>query len=272
MDAGAGRTRENKCGWWEWTHESPQSPHIIPRRQSRPDDVHFARMRARFPRSPGRSHLRDRNNGYVVVNERQKSGSILEPHRFESGPLHVGSRVNSDVGSGRTAPARSDLAQRVRHGIRNSHAGAGDRIEIIRYGWRFERNACPRMPAAPRKALPFGNSLCSECSHRSFLVRRAPDERTNGRVYTPETRICQLNSLFGTNNADERLILTQLNRSSRHRFHLIPRRSRADLTLAGHELTSHGTPAPSAGTAGGGPAESGTRARGAHEGGRSRRP
>ena len=70
-----------------------------------------------FPGSPGRSHLRDRNNGYVVVTERQKSGSILEPHRFESGPLHGGSRVNSDVGSGRTAPARSDLAQRVRHGI-----------------------------------------------------------------------------------------------------------------------------------------------------------
>lgn len=70
-----------------------------------------------IPGSAGRSHLRDRNNGYVVVTERQKSGSILEPHRFESGPLHGGSRVNSDVGSGRTAPARSDLAQRVRHGI-----------------------------------------------------------------------------------------------------------------------------------------------------------
>ena len=160
----------------------------------------FAWMRTRIPGSTGRSHLRDRNNGYVVVTERQKSGSILEPHRFESGPLHGGSRVNSDVGSGRTAPARSDLAQRVRHGIRrirNSHANARDHIEIIRYGWRFERQARKRMPAAPGKALPFGYSVCCECSHRSFLVRRAPDERTNGRVYTPETRICQLNSLLG---------------------------------------------------------------------------
>lgn len=199
------RTR-NKCGWWEWTHESPQSPRIIPRRQSRPDDAHFAWEPRRNPGSPGRSHLRDRNNGYVVVNERQKSGSILEPHRFESGPLHVGSRVNSDVGSGRTAPARSDLAQRVRHGIRNSHADARDHIEVIRYGLRFERQARKRMPAAPRKALPFGYSVCCECSHRSFLVRRAPDERTNGRVYTPVTRICQLNSIFRRMNADIRLM------------------------------------------------------------------
>ena len=166
---------------------SMQSPRTMHRRQSRPDDADSAWMRASIAGSTGRSHLRDRNNGYVVVTERQKSGSILEPHRFESGPLHGGSRVNSDVGSGRTAPARSDLAQRVRHGIRNSHADARDHIEVIRYGLRFEHQARKRMPAAPGKALPFGYSVCCECSHRSFLVRRAPDERTNGRVYTPET-------------------------------------------------------------------------------------
>jgi hypothetical protein len=62
------------------------------------------------------------------------------------------------------------------------------------------------MPAAPGKALPFGYSVCCECSHRSFLVRRAPDERTDGRVYTPETRICQLNSPVETITADARLI------------------------------------------------------------------
>ncbi len=187
MDAGAGCTRENKCGWWERTRDpcKVRAP-CTDANQGRMMQTSPGCARG-IPGSAGRSHLRDRNNGYVVVTERQKSGSILEPHRFESGPLHGGSRVNSDVGSGRTAPARSDLAQRVRHGIRNSHADARDHIEVIRYGLRFEHQARKRMPAAPGKALPFGYSVCCECSHRSFLVRRAPDERTNGRVYTPET-------------------------------------------------------------------------------------
>lgn len=39
LDAGAGCTRENKCGWWELTHASQPSHRTMHRRQSRPDDA-----------------------------------------------------------------------------------------------------------------------------------------------------------------------------------------------------------------------------------------